>query len=462
MAKTAVATYRCSECGLSVVKWVGRCPECQAWGTLGEIGATKVRVVAGPVSAAAQRISLVDAELARTRPTGEPELDRVLGGGLVPGAVVLLAGEPGAGKSTLSLSVAARCATDGAPTLYVTGEESAAQVRVRAGRTDALRDNLWVAAENDLAAVLGHIDAVAPSLLIVDSVQTISTTSVDGTAGGVTQIRAVTAALIAVAKERGIATVLVGHVTKDGSIAGPRLLEHLVDVVLHFEGERHSTLRLLRAVKNRYGAADEIGCFQMTEGGIEGLVDPSGLFLSRAGSSVPGTCVTVTLEGRRPLLAEIQALVTDPSKEGSPRRAVSGLESGRVAMVLAVAEKRAGARSLGKQDVHTATVGGVDVSDPGADLALLLALHSAIREQPVPGGLVAVGEVGLSGEIRPVLGVPRRLAEAARLGFTCAVVPVGSGAGPDGMQVLEVPDVDTALRAVNGLAGLARRTVPRP
>ena len=465
MAKTAPrerASHRCSECGTTVAKWVGRCPECQAWGTIAEVGATRVRVVAGPVSSPAKPINQVDAEQARSRPTGEHELDRVLGGGLVPGAVVLLAGEPGAGKSTLSLAVAAACAKEGAPTLYVTGEESTAQVRLRAGRTGALSEHLWVAAETDLGAVLAHVDTVQPSLLIVDSVQTIATPDVEGTAGGVTQVRAVASALIGVAKERGIATVLVGHVTKDGTIAGPRLLEHLVDVVLHFEGDRHSTLRLLRAVKNRYGAADEIGCFQMTEAGIEGLADPSGLFLSRGDTPVAGTCVTVTLEGRRPLLAEVQSLVTEPSKENSPRRAVSGLESGRVAMVLAVAEKRAGARNLGKLDVHTATVGGVEVSDPASDLALLLALQSAIREQPVPGGLVAIGEVGLSGEIRPVSGVPRRLAEAARLGFTCAVVPPGSGGGPEGMQVIEVQDVAAALRAVNQLAGRARRTVPRP
>lgn len=465
MAKTAArerVSHRCSECGTTVTKWVGRCPECQAWGTIAEVGATRVRVVAGPVSSPARPISEVDVEQARSRPTGEAELDRVLGGGLVPGAVVLLAGEPGAGKSTLSLAVAARCARAGAPTLYVTGEESPAQVRLRAGRTQALSEHLWVAAETDLSAVLAHIDSVEPALLIVDSVQTIATPDVEGTAGGVTQVRAVTSALIAVAKERGIATVLVGHVTKDGSIAGPRLLEHLVDVVLHFEGDRHSTLRLLRAVKNRYGAADEIGCFQMTEAGIEGLVDPSGLFLSRGDSTVAGTCVTVTLEGRRPLLAEVQSLVTPPSRENSPRRAVSGLESGRVAMVLAVAEKRAGASNLGKLDVHTATVGGVEVSDPAADLALLLSLQSAIRDRAVPGGLVAIGEVGLSGEIRPVTGVPRRLAEAARLGFTCALVPPGSGPGPEGMQVIEVSDVEAALRAVDAMAGRARRTVPRP
>src|SRR4051794_8285988 len=357
------AVFRCDECGNEVAKWLGRCPECQAWGPSPEVGARAgSTATAGPVSAPARPIAQIAAEGAAHRPTGIAELDRVLGGGLVPGSVVLLAGEPGVGKSTLLIAAAAQVASEGRRCLVITGEESAAQVRLRAGRVGALADELYLAAETDLSAVLGHVETVKPDVLIVDSVQTIGSAGIEGTPGGVTQVREVAAALTRVAKERGIATVLVGHVTKDGSIAGPRLLEHLVDVVLHFEGDRHSTLRLVRAVKNRYGAADEIGCFQMTEAGIEGLTDPSGLFLSRAGRTVPGTCVTVTVEGRRPLLAEVQALVS-PASEKSPRRVTSGLDSQRVAMVLAVAEKRAGT-PIGGKDVHTATVGGMRVTDP--------------------------------------------------------------------------------------------------
>ena len=460
MAKTPSRerpAHRCSECGLTVAKWLGQCPECQAWGSISEVtllpGAG--RVAAGAVSAPARRIADVDVEAARARPTGVDELDRVLGGGLVPGVVVLLAGEPGVGKSTLLLEVAARFAREGAPTLYVTGEESAAQVRLRAGRTGALEPHLWLAAENDLAAVLGHVDAVQPGLLVVDSVQTIASAQADGAAGGVTQIRAVTAALIAVAKERGIATVLVGHVTKDGSIAGPRLLEHLVDVVLHFEGERHSSLRMVRAVKNRFGPADEVGCFLLDDGGILGLPDPSGLFLTRRPDPVPGTCVTVTVEGRRPMPAEVQALV-DPTEATNPRRAVSGLDSQRVAMVLAVLSST-GTR-LNRSDVYTSTIGGVRLTEPATDLAVALAVWSATHGQALPADLVAIGEVSLSGDVRQVAGVSRRLAEAARLGFTRALVPVDPGKVPAGMRVTEVSDLRFAVAALRG--GLPR--IPRP
>ena len=415
---------------------------------MAEVGAGPVALrplTAGAVTEPARPIAEIDVEAARARPTGVGELDRVLGGGLVPGAVLLLAGEPGVGKSTLLLEVAKHYATAGIA-LIVTGEESAAQVRLRAERTGALHPRLWLAAETDLSALLGHVDAVHPGLLVVDSVQTIASPVVDGAAGGVTQVRAVAAALIAVAKSRGMATVLVGHVTKDGSIAGPRVLEHLVDVVLQFEGDRHSTLRLVRATKNRFGPADEVGCFELTDGGIAGLPDPSGLFLSRRGEPVPGSCVTVTVDGRRPLLAEVQALVAR-STLATPRRAVSGLDSSRVAMVLAVLERR-GRVKLGDDDVFSATVGGVRVTEPAADLALALAVASAARDAPIRPDTVVIGEVGLSGEVRRVGGVGRRLAEAARLGFTSALVPPDPGPVPAGMQVTEVADLGAALRVL--------------
>ncbi|HEU5155485.1 MAG TPA: DNA repair protein RadA [Streptosporangiaceae bacterium] len=431
MAKTAGAgrakpAYRCAECGWQSAKWVGRCGECQAWGTVGEAGAPTAppRVVAaGPVTTPARPIGAVDVQSARCRPTGLDELDRVLGGGLVPGAVVLLAGEPGIGKSTLLLEVAALCA-DRAAALYVTGEESAEQVRLRADRVGAVTDRLYLAAETDLAALLGQVDAVRPEMLVVDSIQTIGTVEADGAPGGVTQIREVTANLIRVAKERGITVVLVGHVTKDGAIAGPRLLEHLVDVVLYFEGDRHSRLRMIRAVKNRYGPTDELGCFDLSEMGIVGLPDPSGLFLTRRDEPVPGTCVTVTLEGRRPLVAEVQALVAE-SFLPSPRRATSGLESARVAMVLAVLGRRCHI-AMHQQDVYASTVGGVRLTETSVDLAVALAVAGSKVEQALSPNVIALGEVGLAGEVRAVPGVRRRLGEAGRLGFSCAVVPRGS------------------------------------
>jgi DNA repair protein RadA/Sms len=400
-------------------------------------------VQAGPVSSPARPISAINAESALARPTGVGELDRVLGGGLVPGGVVLLAGEPGVGKSTLLLDVAARFAAADAPGLVVTGEESAAQVRLRAGRIGALNPHLYLAAETNLSAVLAHVDNVRPALLVVDSVQTVASPEIDGTPGGVTQVREVAAALIQVAKERGMATVLVGHVTKDGGIAGPRLLEHLVDVVLHFEGERHSRLRLVRAVKNRFGATDEVGCFDLGECGIAGLPDPSGLFLSHHREPAPGTCVTVALEGRRPLVAEVQALVAS-SALAAPRRATSGLDSSRVAMVLAVLERR-GKIDLRKADVYVATVGGVRLAEPAADLAIALAVASAAADRPLPGGIVAVGEVGLAGEVRRVTGAGRRLAEAERLGFDLALVPPEPDRVPGGIQAVELADLRAAL-----------------
>ena len=438
------AVFRCDECGNEVAKWLGRCPECQAWGTMSEAGAKPgQQVVAGPVSAPARPIAQVPADGAAHRPTGMPELDRVLGGGLVPGSVVLLAGEPGVGKSTLLVSAAARIAESGRRCLVVTGEESAAQVRLRAGRIGALADDLFLAAESELSAVLGHVDQVRPDVLVVDSVQTIGSSALDGTPGGVAQVREVAGALTRVAKERGIATVLVGHVTKDGAIAGPRVLEHLVDVVLHFEGDRHSRLRLVRTVKNRYGPADEVGCFDLTDDGIVGLADPSGLFLSRADDPVPGTCVTVAMEGRRALLTEVQALVATSSLP-APRRATSGLDAARFAMIVAVIDRRLGVRVHDK-DIYAATVGGVRLVEPAADLALALATAGAATNGTVPGNLVVIGEVGLAGEVRPVGGMAARLQEAARLGFTSALVPPGCAVRIDGMRTREVADLRDAL-----------------
>ncbi|MFC4118639.1 DNA repair protein RadA [Nonomuraea zeae] len=426
MAKTAQKPgYRCAECGWRTTKWVGRCGECQAWGTVDEEGARAgVTVVqAGATTAPALPIGQVKAEVAAARTTGVAELDRVLGGGLVAGAVVLLAGEPGIGKSTLLLEAAARIA-ERETVLYVTGEESAAQVRLRADRIGAIQDRLYLAAETELSALVTHVEKVQPTLLVVDSVQTVGSAQATGVAGGVTQVREVAANLVRLAKERNMATVLVGHVTKDGTIAGPRTLEHLVDVVLNFEGDRHSRLRMVRAIKNRFGPIDEVGCFDLHERGIEGITDPSGLFVSRRSEPVPGTCVTVTVEGTRPLPAEVQALVARTEAQ-QPRRTSSGLDTYRVQMILAVLERRLNAR-LGGCDVFTATVGGIKLADPAVDLSVMLAVASAAGDKPLPAGLVALGEVGLAGELRPVKDVRRRLSEAARLGFKRALVPAGS------------------------------------
>lgn len=452
-------SYRCTECGWTTAKWLGRCPECQAWGTVEEFGgAPAVRTTApGRVTTAAVPIGEVDVRQATARSTGVDELDRVLGGGLVPGAVVLLAGEPGVGKSTLLLDVAAKAASDAHRTLYVTGEESASQVRLRADRIGALDDHLYLAAETDLSAVLGHLDTVKPSLLVLDSVQTVASPEIEGAPGGMAQVREVAGALIRASKDRGMSTLLVGHVTKDGAIAGPRLLEHLVDVVLHFEGDRHARLRLVRGVKNRYGTTDEVGCFELHDEGITGLADPSGLFLTRRAEPVPGTCLTVTLEGRRPLVAEVQALTVD-SQIPSPRRTTSGLETSRVSMMLAVLEQRGRISALGKRDIYSATVGGVKLTEPAADLAVALALASAASDTPLPKNLVAIGEVGLAGEVRRVTGVQRRLSEAARLGFTHALVPTDPGKIPDGMRVLEVADIGEALSV---LPKRVRREAPQ-
>jgi DNA repair protein RadA/Sms len=384
----------------------------------------QIKPVAIVGSSAAKPITDVSTERVAAWSTQVGEFDRVLGGGLVPGAVVLLSGEPGVGKSTLLLEVAANTAKSGKTVLYVSGEESVGQIRLRAERTGAMSDNLFIASETDLSTVLGQIDAVSPQLLVVDSVQTIAAAEIDGAAGMPSQIREVAANLIRVAKERALPVILVGHVTKDGNIAGPRALEHLVDVVCHFEGDRQTSLRFVRSMKNRFGPTDEVGCFEMTGEGINEVPDPSGMFLSRGDAPVSGTCVTVTVEGKRPLIAEVQALVVKSSTP-QPRRVTNGVDSARVAMLLAVLERRAGLR-LSDMDVYVSTVGGVKLTEPASDLAIALAIASAVQDKPIAHNMVAFGEISLAGEIRKVSNGKVRASEANRLGF---VRSVDSGVG---------------------------------
>src|SRR5690625_4273299 len=450
MAAVPKQAYQCSECGWTALKWVGRCGQCQAWGTVIESGAgaeqAGPRTTATAVRTPATPIGQVDAEQAQFRPTGVSEFDRVLGGGLVPGAVVLLAGEPGVGKSTLVLDAAANTAANGSTVLYITGEESASQVRLRAERIGALQPSLLLAAETDLGTVLAQIEQVRPDLLIVDSVQTISSAQVDSTAGSVTQVREVAASVIAMAKRTGLPVVLVGHVTKDGSIAGPRVLEHLVDVVCQFEGDKHAQLRMVRAAKNRYGNTDEVGCFALDDDGIHSLADPSGLFLSQTRKGVTGSTVTVTLDGRRPLTTEIQGLVAE-SAGGSPRRTTQGVDTSRVAMVQAVLLSQAGVNLGPSADLYVSCVGGAKANEPAADLAIGLSLTSSLINRALPDKLVVIGEVSLTGELRPVIGTSQRLAEAHRLGFTRAIIPARTDAAktPIGMVVKGASTLREAL-----------------
>jgi DNA repair protein RadA/Sms len=424
MAKVQ-SNFRCTECGWATPKWAGRCAECQAWGTIVDVADSNsalgrgVRPLAVSEARVAKSITAISAEEVAHWPSGIAEFDRVLGGGIVPGATILLSGEPGVGKSTLLLEVASKAAAGGMRVLYVTAEESVSQVRLRAERTGALQPLLFLAAEVDLATILGQIDEVKPHLLIVDSVQTVSSSLIDGLAGGPAQVREVASTLIRVSKDRNLPVLLVGHVTKDGSIAGPRLLEHLVDVVCQFEGDRQTSLRFIRSHKNRFGPTDEVGCFEMTGDGIAEVADPSGLFMSRGKIAVSGTCVTIAVEGRRSLPVEVQALVVKTTAP-NPRRVTNGVDSSRVAMLLAVLERRAGMK-LSEHDVYVSTVGGIRLTEPGADLAIALAIASAFSDKAFGSGLAAVGEISLAGEIRAVSQSKQRDAEARRLGFTTMI-----------------------------------------
>lgn len=408
--------FKCSECGWVSVKWAGRCGECQAWGTLDETGGVtkEIRALKLNESQAAKPITEITTTQSSSQPTMVGEFDRVLGGGLVPGAAILLSGEPGVGKSTLLLEVASRLAKHGNKVLYVSAEESASQVKLRAQRTNAITSNLYLAAETDLATVLGQVEAVKPDLFIVDSVQTVASSDIDGVAGMPAQVREVAANLIRTAKQNEIPLLLVGHVTKDGSIAGPRTLEHLVDVVCHFEGDRQTSLRFVRTLKNRFGPTDEVGCFELTGEGIVEVPDPSALFVSGSTNPVSGTCITVTVEGKRALIAEIQALVVH-STSPQPRRVTNGVDSSRVAMILAVLERRSGI-TLSDKDVYVSTVGGMKITEPAADLAIAIAIASAVKDKPVAQKVAAFGEISLAGEIRGVSNHSQRIQEASRLG----------------------------------------------
>ncbi|MBP3223269.1 MAG: DNA repair protein RadA [Actinomycetaceae bacterium] len=447
--------FSCSECGWSTTKWLGQCSQCHQWGTIEEDVAPPPSVA--PISLApttpALPITEVPTSLCEYQETGISEFDRVLGGGIVGGGVILIAGEPGIGKSTLLLDVAAKAAEKAEkekknPVLYITGEESASQVRLRAGRIGALHPYVHLAAESDLSKILGHISSEKPSLVIIDSVQTIVNPQSDSSAGSISQVKSVSSALVSSAKLHNIPTILVGHVNKEGSIAGPRVLEHLVDVVCHFEGDRHSRLRTIRSMKNRYGPTDEVGCFELTDTGIKGLVDPSGLFLSGRNFTVPGTCVTIIQEGRRPIPVEVQALTVTTGTR--PSRVVSGIEYSRANLMIAVAQSRLNFE-LDNRDVFISTVGGAKAYEPAADGAIVLALASAYVDLPLAPGVVCLGEISLTGEFRPISGLQQRINEAARLGFTTALIPASSAHDlnvPEGITVKSCKDILEALHSV--------------
>ncbi len=454
MAKDAKTIYTCSECGGTNPKWLGKCPHCNAWNTLEEstaesANASRHRFSPLAKTAAVATLADIDAADVARCPTGQEELDRVLGGGIVPGGVVLIGGDPGIGKSTLLLQ-AVDTISGQMKALYVTGEESGAQVALRSRRLGLDGARVRVLAEIHLERILAAIETEAPDFCVIDSIQTLYSEQLTSAPGSVAQVRECAAQLTRTAKARGCAMVLVGHVTKDGTLAGPRVLEHIVDTVLYFEGDTHSSFRLVRAIKNRFGAVNEIGVFAMTERGLKGVANPSAIFLSTHGDPVPGSCVLVTLEGTRPLLVEIQALVD--SGGPSPRRLSVGLDRDRLAMLLAVLHRHAGVACM-DQDVFVNAVGGVRISEPAADLAVLLAIQSSLRGKPLPRGFIAFGEVGLAGEVRPAPRGQERLKEAAKLGFSVAVVPKANAPKKpiEGLTIHPVERIEQAIDIVRGL-----------
>jgi DNA repair protein RadA/Sms len=441
--------YVCQACGHVSAKWLGRCPGCGEWNTLAEEVVRAAPRPTRPPAAAAEPVSVAAGDLTQeTRTTsGLAEFDRVLGGGLVAGSVVLVGGDPGVGKSTLLTLIAHRLAQAGRPVLYVTAEESVRQTRLRAERLGALAPALLLLAETDLDVIAETVRRVRPTALVVDSIQTVYRSDVASAPGSVAQVRECAALLVRLAKDERVATFLVGHVTKEGALAGPRVLEHLVDTVLYVEGDRHHAYRVLRATKNRFGPTHEIGVFEMTPTGLVEVPNPSAAFLSERPAGTPGSAVVCAIEGTRPLLVEVQALVT-PTHFGMPRRTASGVDYNRLVLLLAVLERRAGLR-LADQDVYVSVAGGLTVEEPAADLGVALAVASSLRDRAVDPRTVVVGEVGLAGEVRTVPQLARRVAEAARLGFARVVVP--ARAVPDlsaGLEVVGVRDLGDALRVL--------------
>ena len=447
--------YACTACGYETPKWAGRCPGCGAWNTLEEAIASVPDPKAAAKAAPKQRpgtgaeamllTDIPEDETLRTT-TGIPELDRVLGGGIVEGGLMLIGGDPGIGKSTLLIQVAAHLCQSGKRVLYVSGEESARQIKLRAARLGIAVPNLYVLAENALDNVEQKMQALQPDVMVVDSIQTMYRPELASAPGSVSQIRECTSLLLRLSKESGTAVFLVGHVTKEGAIAGPRMLEHMVDVVLYFEGDRQQEYRLLRAVKNRFGSVNELGVFQMTDKGMQVVENPSERLLSHRAKGASGSVVFCGLEGSRPLLCDVQALAA-PSYYGTPRRTVSGADSGRVALLLAVLEKRCGQRT-GSQDVYVNIAGGLELSEPAADLALCIAVASSLKDTSVGADVAVMGEVGLAGEVRAIPQCDRRVAECSRLGFTTVVLPkenMRRMKAPDGVKLI---GVDTVMQAI--------------
>ena len=453
MAKAAKSLYACGECGATAPKWQGQCPGCGAWNTLVETvpepAASASRFAALAGVSRLQSLGEVEAREEDRLPTGVAEFDRALGGGLVAGGVVLIGGDPGIGKSTLLLQALTALAEQ-QPVLYVSGEESAQQVALRAKRLALDTQRLKLLAEINLEKIVATLQAERPKVAVIDSIQTLWSEALSSAPGSVAQVRECAAQLTRLAKQSGVTVILVGHVTKEGALAGPRVLEHIVDTVLYFEGDTHSSFRLIRAVKNRYGAVNEIGVFAMTDKGLKGVSNPSAMFLSQHGQNVPGSCVLVTQEGTRPLLVEVQALVDQA--HGNPRRLTVGLDAQRLAMLLAVAHRHAGIACF-DQDVFVNAVGGVKIGEPAADLSVLLAIVSSLKNKPLPEKLVVFGEVGLAGEIRPAPRGQERLKEAAKLGFTRALIPHANAPRQPipGMQAIAVRRIDEAVQRLREL-----------